>query len=74
MQSYDPYLAVVGYSEVESLVAKGHGFRVLDIVAVSHNEAERVKGDDEISSLKFTSSSGSEKVILPMLLRTSNSY
>ena len=53
LNKLDPELDVVCYSEDERLLVEGRGFILLDVLAVSTAEAERLRLDDGTPYLKF---------------------
>jgi hypothetical protein len=53
LQKLDQQLEVLCYTEDDALLAPKHGFRLLDIVEISVVEGEKLRGDDQIPSLKL---------------------
>ena len=66
----DPDLDVVCYSEDEKLVPQGRGLVVLDLLAVSTAEAERLRLEDGTPYLKFDK--GPASAVLAILEVTSD--
>lgn len=70
LNKLDPELDVVCYSEDERLLVEGRGFILLDVLAVSTAEAERLRLDDGTPYLKFER--GPASVTIATLEITSN--
>jgi len=62
LSKLDPELDVLCYSEDEKLLVEGRGFILLDILAVSTTEAERLRLDDGTPYLKFKKGPASETI------------
>ena len=56
LDTLNPELEILCYSEDCDQTSPNHGFRILDIVAISEVDGERTRGDDQIPSLKFEKS------------------
>lgn len=61
LSQLNPELEVICYSEDSELLPSKHGFRLLDIDTIDSIDAERVRGDDQVLSLKIGKSPTSEK-------------
>jgi hypothetical protein len=57
-------LEVLGYTEDEALLAKGHGFRLLEIHAVSESEGEMIRTEDHLPSVKLGKSPASTTFVI----------
>ncbi len=53
LQQYDSNFDVVCWTEDSSLLPPGHLFRVLEIENVTEVEGQKVKGPDNVPSLKL---------------------
>lgn len=61
LQKLDGDLDIICSTEDESLLAKNHSFRLLEIGTIEVLEAEKVRTEDRLPSLKFGQSSSSQK-------------
>ena len=64
LKTLDQNLDVLCYTEDESFLPKGHAFRILEIEAVEVEDCEKMKGDDQVPTLKIGKGSLSEKNVL----------
>ena len=63
LSAFDSELDVVCYCESEDVLTQGHGFRVFWIDHVDSKEAERVRCENDIPSLKFGKSEDSLPIV-----------
>lgn len=61
LQKLDGNLDIICSTEDEIFLAKNHSFRLLEITSVEVSEAEKVRTEDRLPSLKFGQSSSSQK-------------
>lgn len=63
LQRFDPKLEVLCYTEDPELQAKGHLFRLLDIVSVDIAEGEKMCGDDQVPTMRLGKRPYSQKFV-----------
>ncbi len=63
LQSFDPNLEVICYTEEEELLPKNHILRLMNIEDIQVTEAQKVRGDDGLPSIKLGQSNLSEKIV-----------
>ncbi len=61
LSQLDPELDVLCYSEEESLVAKGHEFRLMDVESIGTITGEKCRCDDNVPSMKIGESEYSQQ-------------
>lgn len=64
LSQFDADLDVLCTTEDDSLLLKGHGVRLLEILDVKALDAEKRRGDDQVPSMKFERSELSRKYVL----------
>lgn len=60
LKNLDPDMAVLCYTEEADFVSQGHLFRLFEIDSVDVSEAERLRADEQVPTLKFGKSPHSE--------------
>jgi len=64
LETFDPEVDVLCYSEDADLLPKNHGFRIFDIIALASKDAEKSRTGDGIPSLKLGKSGHSSTHVL----------
>ena len=64
LRQFDPDLDVLCYTEDDIVKVDGHEFRLFDFNAIGIVEGEKIRGKDEIPSLKLGKHANSEKHVL----------
>lgn len=61
LQNIDPEIDVLCYTEDKAVLSLGHGFRLFDIEEISVVDGTRIRGEDQIPTMKLGKGPNSQK-------------
>jgi hypothetical protein len=60
LKSIDQNIDIICYTEDDNQLPPGHTFKIFEIESLEVTEGEKVKGEDEVPSIKFGKSNYSQ--------------